>query len=191
MTTWTRRVALGLVLIAAGGCEVSTGGDFPDSGAGADGGTTGSGARGGSGGSSGSSGSGGNGGSAGNQTDSGVGGTGGSDFEGPTCNEEEADAIDACLECVKQECCTEWLGCDDEGCYNEWIGVTTCMQDLDEPGQSEYEECVSTSAESQDEMIIQSNTIDLFACITQEVENDAGVPSMRCGLPCLGVEVLF
>jgi hypothetical protein len=65
------------------------------------------------------------------------------------------------------------------------------MQDLDEPGQTEYEECASVSAESQEEMFLQSNTNDLFACITEEVENDAGVPAMRCGLPCFGVEVLF
>jgi hypothetical protein len=190
MTTWTRRVAYALVLVAAGGCEVSTGDDFPDSGLGARGGAGGnggSGARGGSGGSAGSSASGG----TGELIDSGTGGTGGDDFESPTCEPEELDETDECLSCVKAQCCDQWLACDDQSCFDEWDSVNVCMQDIDEPGEMDFFECASESAADQDEMIVQENTNELLNCMREEVENDAGVPTTRCGLPCFGVEVLF
>jgi hypothetical protein len=181
---------LALVLLAAGGCEVSTGDDFPDSGFGAQGGAGGN-----NGGSSGSSGSGGNAGSSGSggsePFDSGVGGTASEDFPAPTCDAEELDETDECLACVKAQCCDEWLACDDQNCFDEWDSVNVCMQDIDQPGEMDYFECASESAVNQDEMFVQDNTNDLLTCMREEVENDAGVPSGRCSLPCFGVEVLF
>ena len=122
---WTRTLALGLLFgslgVGAQACVVSVD-DDPDDNFGGDGGTAGVSGSGGSGngGRSGSGGStsGGTGGSAGDAT----GGTGGSDtFPAPTCEPEDGDDTNECTQCLKQNCCTPWLGCDDETCATEVV----------------------------------------------------------------------
>jgi hypothetical protein len=184
MTTWTKRVAVGLVLVAAGGCEVSTGDGFPDSGLGGDGG---SGATAGSGGSAGTAGEGGSSGSE--IVDAGSGGSGG-EFPAPTCEPEDADDTDECIACIKAECCTEWEACDDQTCFDEFQSVSSCMLDIEDATEDDLFECSSISAES-DDMTLQSNTNDLVLCVRENVQSDAGVDSGRCSLPCFGVEVVF
>ncbi len=186
MTTWTRRVALGLVLVAAGGCEVSTGDGFPDSGLGGSSGSAGSG------GSAGSAGSAGDGGSSGADVVDAGGGNGGSgnEFPAPTCEPEETDDLDECIACIKTECCTEWEACDDQSCYDEFQSVSSCMLDLEDPIEDDLFECSQLSAEAED-MTLQGNTNDLVLCVRENVQNDAGIDSGRCTLPCFGVDLLF
>jgi hypothetical protein len=190
MTTWTRRVALGLVLVAAAGCEVSTGDGFPDSGIGGDAGSSGSAGSAGTAGSGGSSGSdAGEGGSSGSDiVDAGAGGTGG-EFPAPTCEPEDSDDEDECIACIKAECCTEWEACDDQSCYDEFQSVSSCMLDTEDPTEDDLFACSMMSAD--DGEIIQSNTNDLVLCVRENVASDAGVESGRCSLPCFGVEVVF
>jgi hypothetical protein len=190
MTTWTRRVAVGLVLVAAGGCEVSTGDGFPDSGLGGDAGSSGSGGSAGSAGSAGSSGAAGDGGSSGSEiVDAGGGGTGG-ELPAPTCEPEDADDMDECIACIKAECCTEWEACDDQTCFDEFDSVSSCMLDIDDATEDDLFACSQMSAEA-DDMILQSNTNDLVLCVRENVQDDAGVDTGRCSLPCFGVEVVF
>ncbi|MET0413404.1 MAG: hypothetical protein ABW217_19000 [Polyangiaceae bacterium] len=180
-------MAVGLVLVAAGGCEVSTGDGFPDSGLGGDAGSSGSA---GSAGDGGSAGSGGDSGSSGSENvDAGGGGTGG-ELPAPTCEPEDADDMDECIACIKAECCTEWEACEDQTCFDEFESVSSCMLDIDDATEDDLFECSSMYAES-DDMTLQSNTNDLVLCVREEVQSDAGVPSGRCSLPCFGVEVVF
>lgn len=190
MTTWTKRVALGLVLVAAGGCEVSTGDGFPDSGLGGDAGSSGSAGSAGSGGNAGSGGAAGDGGSGGSEViDAGSGGSGG-ELPAPTCEPEETDDLDECVACIKAQCCTEWEACDDQTCYDELQDVSSCMLDLEDPTEDDFFECSQLSAEAED-MTLQGNTNDLVLCVRENVQSDAGVDTGRCTLPCFGVEVLF
>lgn len=180
--SWARCAALlGLSTQLAVGCIITTGDDEFD-GRGARGGTGGSGARAGRGGA--------------DVGGSDSGGSAGTDSNGDggyvaTCEPEDGDELDPCLECVKRECCTEWLDCGgDDVCYEEWFGVSACMLELEQPGENEYAECASASALSTD-MLVQENTNALLLCIREEVESEDGVPILRCGLECYGVEFLF
>lgn len=192
MTTWTKRVALGLVLVAAGGCEVSTGDGFPDSGLGGSSGSAGDGGSAGSGGSGGAAGDGGDagdGGSGGTEiVDAGSGGSG-SEFPAPTCEPEDGDDMDECVACIKAECCTEWEACDDQTCFDELQDVSSCMLDIQDPVEDDLFACSEVSARSET-MILQGNTNDLVLCVRENLQNDAGVESGRCSLPCFGVEVV-
>jgi len=144
----------------------------------------------GTGGSSGSAGSAGQGGSAGE----GLAGSGGSAGSGevlsPTCSAEAGD--DACLECVKQQCCTEWQGCNDESCQTEFVDVVDCASDPEVLDSETYGECVSANSDAGDGLL-QVNTQALMECVNEVVppEGDAGIESARCQEACFGHEIFF
>ncbi len=188
-TAWTKGIALGL-LLGPLGCDVSVG-DGPIDGFGGDGGSAGSaGASGSAGaGEAGSAGSAGDGGGAGSNS----GGAGGSDaLPPPTCNEEAGDDDEPCIQCLKQECCDAWLGCDDETCVDEWTGVAECAEIQATEGfldQETYGMCISDNTVA---MFPAENTNALLLCINEPVGSaDAGLPETRCAVECFGSEVLF
>jgi hypothetical protein len=187
---WTRTLALGLLFgsigLGASACVVSVD-DDPDDNFGGDGGTAGvSGSGGaGNGGRSGSGGStsAGTGGSAGDAT----GGTGGSDtFPAPTCDEEPGDDTDECARCLKQNCCTPWLGCDDENCATELVDVSECVQAIEFASTEDLGMCISMSSTA-DDGFVQENTQDLIDCAIT-APGDAGVET-SCSVECFGSDI--
>jgi hypothetical protein len=178
-------LALGLLFgsigLGAQACVVSVD-DDPDDNFGGDGGTlgeSGNGGRSGSGGST-SAGTGGSGGDA-------TGGTGGSDsFPAPTCDEEPGDETDECARCLKQECCTAWLGCDDENCANELADVSECVQAIDFATSDDLGMCISMSSTAADDFV-QPNTQAVIDCALQ-AGDDAGI-ELRCSTECFGSDI--
>ena len=183
-TAWTRGIAVGLLAWPLG-CEVHVN-DGPLDG---DAGFGGSAGLGGSAGSSGSSGQGGAG-AGGMSGSGGVGGSGGSTaFPAPTCSPESADANDPCVQCLKQECCSEWLACDDQSCFDEWTDTVSCVLMEDFVDMEGYGMCVSESAT--EGMIPQSNTNSLLTCLNFVPDTDAGLGASNCGEACFGYDIFF
>lgn len=189
---WTGTVLVGLCVAWALGCEVSVN-DGPLDPIDETGGTGGTSAgSSGTGGSSGSAGSAGQGGSAGDSMSmAGNGGSAGSgEVIAPVCTAETGD--DACLTCVKQKCCVEWQGCDDESCQTERVDVVDCASDPDVIDSETYGECVSLSSAAADGFL-QVNTQELMDCVNEvpAEEGDAGIPTARCQEACFGHEIFF
>ena len=192
---WTGTVLVGLCVAWALGCEVSVndGRLDPIDETGGTGGT--SAGSSGTGGSSGSAGSAGQGGSAGDGN-AGTAGTGGSAGTGEvfttTCDAEAGDAQDPCLVCIKQQCCTEWEACTDEGCQTERLDVVDCASDPDIIDSETYGDCVSMSSAAGDGFL-QVNTNSLMECVNEVVpaEGDAGVDTARCQEACFGHEIFL
>lgn len=186
-TAWTRGIAVCLLAWPlAVGCEVSVNDDLDGVG-----GVAGSSATAGRGGNAGTAGSAGQGGSAGVSGSSGAGGQGGSaSFPTPTCEAEPADTDDECVQCLKQSCCTEWLGCDDQTCSDEWQDIAECVIDYELPGEEEYGMCISENTD--DSMLPQPNTNTLLTCINEVVPaGDSGIETTRCGNVCFGIDIFF
>ncbi len=185
-TAWTRGIAVGLLAWPLG-CEVTVNDGPFDTDAGAFAGRAGFGGR------AGNSGSSGQGGAAGGMSGSGgmggsVGGSGGSAaFPAPTCDPEGADANDPCRQCLKQECCSDWLACDDQSCYDEWTDTVSCVLMEDFVDQEGYGTCVSDSAT--EGMIPQANTNSLLSCMNFVPETDAGFGPSYCGEACFGYDI--
>src|SRR5688572_11198124 len=124
-TAWTRGIAVGL-LVWPLGCEVHVN-DGPIDGDAGFGGSAGAAGRAGSSGSSGQGGATGGMSGSGGAGGRGGGAGGGAPFPEPTCDPEGMDVNDECVQCLKEKCCTEWLGCDDQTCEDEWTGVVECV----------------------------------------------------------------
>ena len=192
---WTGTVLVGLCVMWPLACEVSVNNGRtpidPEETIG-NGGSGGSGGSSGTGGSSGSAGSAGQGGSAGDTlSGAGAGGSAGSgEVLTPTCSAETGD--DACLECIKQKCCTEWQGCNDESCQTELVDVVDCASDPEIVDSETYGDCVSASSAAADGFL-QVNTQALMECVNEVVpaEGDAGIESARCQEACFGHEIFF
>lgn len=184
-TAWTRGIAFGLLAWPLAGCEVRVTDDLD--GVGGVAGSFNTAGRGGNAGAGGSSaGQGGGGGVSGSSGGGGVGGT--ASFPTPTCAAEPEDAGDACVQCLKQACCTEWEACDDQTCSDEWQDTVACVVEYDFPTEEELGMCISESSES---MLPQMNTRDLLDCINVTVPTDAGVESTRCGIECFGIDIFY
>jgi hypothetical protein len=179
---WTRTLALG-VLTGALGCVVSVDDDPDDNFGGTGGlGESGNGGTAGRGGSSGST-AGGSGGSAGDAS----GGTGGSDtFPAPTCEEEPGDDDNECARCLKHNCCTPWLGCDDQNCADELVDVSECVQAIDLASSEDLGMCISMSSTA-DDGLVQPNTQTVIDCAISFAD-DAGVET-RCSSECFGTDI--
>lgn len=186
-TAWTRGIAVGLLAWPLAACEVSVNDDLDGVG-----GVAGSSASAGRGGSSGSAGSAGQGGSGGASGGSGGGGAGGTaPFPTPTCAAEPADVDDECVQCLKQACCTEWRGCDDQTCSDEWQDIAECVLEYQFPTEDDLGMCMSENAAT-DSMIPQPNTISLLECISVVVPpGDAGIETTRCGNECYGIDIFY
>ena len=182
-TAWTRMLGLGMLSCALA-CVVTVDGD--DDGIGARGGSAGRGGTSNSGGSSASAGTGALGGSsasgAGGSPDSGV------DFPPPTCEPEDGDELDECVQCFKRNCCSEWLGCDDQNCTLEWISVAECLEEQEVPGEDELGMCISEASEAADGFV-QSNTQALIDCALEPVD-DGGIGT-RCSVECFGSDIIL
>jgi hypothetical protein len=196
---WTNGVLVGCFLAGVVACTVSVNDDsaIDDIDDGASGGTSVSGSGGSSSSSAGSS-SGGNsgsaagqGGAAGSMSMVENGGSGGSNsIPTPVCTAETGD--DACLTCIKQQCCTQWQACDDVGCQTEREDTLTCVSMLDKSTVDEesFGDCLSASSYDMSDLP-QDNTIDVFDCINQEsTAPDAG-GGTRCGVQCFGTDIFF
>jgi len=192
---WTYGVLAGCFLAGVVACTVSVNDDAPiDSIDGASGGTSVSGSSGSSAGSSsgGSSGSAaGQGGAAGSMSmvENG-GGAGSSSIPTPVCTAESGD--DACLTCIKQQCCTQWQACNDVGCQTEREDTLTCvsMLDMADVDSDTFGECLSGSSYDMSDLP-QDNTYDVFRCIAEvSPDPDAG-GGTRCGTQCFGTDVFL
>lgn len=174
-TAWTKALALALVALPLA-CEVTVGDDtdFVDAGFGGDGGS-------GEGGSS----------MAGSAGSAGVGagGEGGSAFPAPTCEAETGD--DECTACLKQQCCTEWLACDDATCEQEWQDTAQCVSDIDFPDSDDFGMCVSLSSADESGLLQQNSTALIESCANEMTDADAGTGFTRCGEPCFGTDIFF
>lgn len=183
-TAWTRGIAIGLLMWPIG-CEVSVNDDFDEVGGNAGrtsfGGSSGNAGQGGTGGTIAGSG-----GTAGLATNGGTGGV--LLVPAPTCAPEDVDQNDPCAQCLKQNCCSEWLECNDRTCFEEWNDVAECVIDSDSPGEDEYGMCLSESSEAGDGFV-QANTQSLLNCAT-ELADDAGLET-RCSSECLGTDIFF
>lgn len=184
-TAWTRGIAFGLLAWPLAGCEVRVTDDLDGVG-----GVAGSfsGGNGGTAGSSAGQGGGGGGGVSGSAGGGGVGGT--APFPTPTCDAEAEDAGDACVQCLKQACCTQWVGCDDQTCSDEWQDITACVVEYEVPDQEDFGMCISENTAS-DSMLPEPNTIELLNCINVVVPTDAGLDTTRCGNECFGSDIFF
>jgi hypothetical protein len=185
-TAWTRRIAWGLLCLGPLACEVRVNRGDPDGFGGDDDPfeTAGSGGRG-------SSTNGGRGGSAG--LSGGNGGTaGGEVYPAPTCSAEDGDEQDECVQCLKRECCSAWIGCDDQSCFEEWTSVAQCVSDQSFPDADQYRMCVSDSAASMDGLP-QENTLTLLDCLNEPRDtSDGGVDdATRCGQECFETDIFF
>jgi len=185
---WTKTLALGLlvgpVLLASGGCVVSVDDDPDDNFGGTGGGLSGSGGRAGDGGST----AGGTGGSAGSSGSAGDanGGTGGAPFPTPTCDAEAGDDDDECARCLKQNCCTPWLGCDDQTCADEFFDVSECVTAIQFATSEDLGMCISDSSTT-DDGFVQQNTQTLIECAIAP-GGDAGIDTL-CSTACFGSEI--
>jgi hypothetical protein len=190
---WTRTLALGLLFgsigLGASACVVSVD-DDPNDNVGGDGGTAGvSGSAGSNNGGSGNGGRSGSGGSTSAGTGGSAGdGAGGTDtFPAPTCDQEEGDEMDECAQCLKQNCCTQWLDCDDENCATELDDVSECVQAIDFANTDDLGMCISMSS-TEDNGLVQQNTQALIECAI-EYADDAGV-ELRCSTACFGSDIV-
>jgi hypothetical protein len=188
-TAWTRSLIVCLIALPAA-CVFSAGDDDDfddDDGNGGDsgsastqGGSSGAGNGGSSQGGSAQSGSGGGGGQAGSEM-----------FPTPVCTEQDDD--DACIACLKQQCCDEWRECDDFGCDEEWNAVTVCVSDIYEVEQFATSDdlgmCISDNT-ADGSMLPQENSYALIACLAEVSDADGGVGT-RCGVPCFGTDVFL
>ena len=192
---WTNGVLAGCLLAGVVACTVTVDDspidNIPD---GASGGTSVSGSGGSSAGSSsgGSSGSAaGQGGAAGSMSMVENGGSGGSaTIPTPVCTAESGD--DACLTCIKQQCCTKWQACNDVACQTEREDTLTCvgMLDMADIDSDTFLECLGGSAYDMSG-IAQENSNALFECINEvSTDPDAG-GGTRCGVPCFGTDIFF
>lgn len=176
---WTRTWALGLLTGLLVGCVVSVD-DDGDDGFGGSGGSFGEAGTGGRSGSDGGT-TAGLGGSAGN------GGSGGYDtFPAPTCDEEPGDETDECARCLKQNCCSEWLGCDDEDCTFEFDEVSECVQAVEFATTEDLGMCISTSSVA-DDGFVRENTQAMIDCAIASAD-DAGVETL-CSSECFGSDI--
>jgi hypothetical protein len=190
---WTKRVLVGCFLAGPIACVLSTGDEGPidDDIVG----TSGSGNASGSGGSgtSGSSGTGGSsaGGSAGSLSMVENGGSGGStQVSTPVCTAEAGDATDACLSCIKAQCCTQWQACNDEGCQTEREDTLDCVRMMEAPDAETFGACLSASSFDMSDLP-QENTVNLFDCVTElSPDPDAG-GGTRCGTQCFGTDIFL
>jgi len=189
---WTKRIFVGCLLTAPFACVVSVNDDPLDE----VGGTSGSSNVSGSSGSSGTSGNGGNsgngaqGGNAGSMSMVENGGSGGSgQAPAPVCTAEAGDAQDACLSCIKQECCTEWQACTDSSCQQERVDMELCVSAIDGPDLESFGDCASMESAAGDGFL-QENTQTLFDCLNEVVPvGDAGAEKTRCGTECFGSDL--
>jgi hypothetical protein len=179
-------------------CTVSVNDDsaIDDIGDGASGGTSVSGSGGSSGSSAGSSSGGsaaGQGGAAGSMSMVENGGSAGSSsIPTPVCTTEAGDAQDPCLTCIKQQCCTQWQGCNDVGCQTEREDTLTCvsMLDMSSVDADTFGDCLTASTYDGSDFA-QANTNALFDCINEEsTDPDAG-GGTRCGVQCFGTDIFF
>jgi len=191
---WTKRVLVGCFLTGPIACVVSAGDGPIDDGIF---GTSGSGNASGSGGSSGSGASGaagtsGQGGSAGSLSMVENGGSGGSgQVPTPVCTTEAGDATDACLSCIKAQCCTQWQACNDSVCQQQREDLVECVRALDPPDGDSYADCVSMVSPP-DMGYLSENTQNLFTCVTEFVpDGDAGATKSRCDTECFGEDIFF
>jgi hypothetical protein len=194
---WTRRI-LGSSLALVVACELSVG-DAPIDPIEGQAGTSGlagaSGSANSTGGSAGSSA-----GTAGTPGAAGTGGTSdtadaGSADSGllpiPTCAAESSDAQDDCVRCLKQQCCSEWQGCNDRNCQTEREDLAECVSLLEVQDSDSYGECLSTSSASMDG-ILQMNTGALMDCVNRIVPpGDGGIETTECGTACFGGDIFF
>lgn len=177
-TAWTRTMALGL-LVWPLGCVLSVDDDGDDGFAG-DGGSF---SASGSGGSSGSGGA-----STAGTGGTSTGGTGGSaPVLSQTCDQEEGDELDECVQCLKQNCCTEWLECDDDNCINELFDVSECVQAYEFASQDELGMCISDNSAA-DDGFAQPNTQALFDCALTTVDDDT---ETLCSSECFGSDIFL
>ena len=198
---WTGTALVGLCVMWAFACEVSVN-DGPLDPIDETGGTGGTAAgTGGSSGSAGSAGSAGQGGTAGESNagaagTAGTAGTAGSAGSGEvyttTCEPEADDDQDPCLVCIKQQCCTEWEACTDEGCQTERLDVVDCASDPDVFDSETYGDCLSMSSFAGDGLL-QVNSNALMECVNEVVpaEGDAGLDTTRCQEACFGHEIFL
>jgi hypothetical protein len=169
---WTKMMALGLLLWPLG-CVVHVD-DDPDGfgGSAGDDGFSGSGGDGGT-----FAGSGGDGGSSGDT----------SELPGPTCEPEDGDETDECVQCFKRNCCEEWVACADESCTLEWTDVAECVV-ADEFADAEVlGMCISDSSASGDGFV-QPNTQALIDCAT--TPTDDGLDTL-CSSECFGTDIFY
>ena len=188
---WTGTVLVGLCVMWPLACEVSVNNDpDPIDETGGTGGTAGTGGSGGTGGSSGSAGNAGQGGSAGENLAGSGGSAGSGEVLTPTCSEQVGD--DACMECIKQQCCNEWQGCNDENCQTELVDLVDCASNPDVVDSETYGDCISMSSAA-DDGFLQVNTQALMECVNEvpPAEGDAGIPSARCQEACFGHEIFL
>jgi hypothetical protein len=181
-TAWTKMIALGLFAVVPFACTVDVSGRQPtDDGLGRNDGSyagTGSTPIG----------------QAGNDTGGSteIGGAAGTDaFPEPTCAAETGDAEDACVQCLKTQCCAEWQACDDQTCFDEWNEVAQCVSEQDFPDSDQYGMCLSQSSASMD--FVQSNTQALLDCLNEPLPaSDGGFgDATRCGQDCFGTDIIF
>jgi hypothetical protein len=171
---WTKVMALGLLLWPLG-CVVHVD-DDPDG-------------FGGSGGDYGYSGSGGDGTYGGSGGDAGYGGEGGdtSELPAPTCEPEDGDQMDECVQCFKRNCCTEWVACADETCTREWTDVAECVESNEAADADVLGMCITESSAAGDDFV-QSNTQALLDCATTPTDDDADT---LCSSECFGTDIYF
>jgi hypothetical protein len=153
------------------------------------GGRGGSAARGGSSTSGGSSANGGTSTPGGSGGESGGSGDGDSGvvFPAPTCEPEDGDELDECIQCFKRNCCSEWLECDDQSCTLEWIGVAECLEEQELPGEDELGMCISEASETGDGFV-QANTQGLIDCALSPTED--GIDTL-CSSECFGSDIYY
>jgi hypothetical protein len=172
---WTKVMALGLLLWPLG-CVVHVD-DDPDGFGGSSGdygysGSAGDGSYGGSGG---------YGGDAGNGGDAGDTG----ELPAPTCEPEDGDQMDECVQCFKRNCCTEWVACADETCTREWTDVAECVESNEAADADLLGMCITDSSAAGDGFV-QPNTQDLIACATTLTEDGSDT---LCSSECFGTDI--
>jgi hypothetical protein len=190
---WTKRVLVGCFLAGPIACVVSVNDDPIDDDIDGTSGSTNSSGSGGSSGSSAGTSSGGSsaqGGSAGSLSMVENGGSGGAAPVTAVCTAEAGDAADSCLSCIKQQCCTEWQGCNDSGCQQEREEMVECVRMLDVPDAESYGDCISMVSPEMN--FLQQNTEQLLDCVNEFItEGDAGATKSRCGTECWGEDIFF
>jgi hypothetical protein len=118
------------------------------------------------------------------------GSAGSSSIPAPVCTQESGD--DACLTCIKQQCCTQWQACNDVGCQTEREDTLTCvsMLDMSSVDGDSLLDCLGASSYDNSDLP-QDNTNTLFTCIAEESPDlDAG-GGTRCGVQCFGTDIFI
>ena len=187
---WRKILVLGLVASAAFvGCTVTT--DEPSEEDGGSGGDTSTGGKTSTGGAS----SGGGTSTGGNKATGGSSSGGKAGDSGPRkCSPATAD--NACLACVEEKCCEEYLDCgDDPACSQssghpgELICIQNCLFDqIGDAAPIDLAECAGLCAE--DASGVSAATSALIACIRADDDTtDGGVALQNCSDPCFGAEL--